>query len=205
MNHRGRSYRFGPRRPMIVAGWRSYGSTAAGRALEDRRAWNDAVAVLQEALKLEPDSIAVARRLCRIYIGAIGPARIWLLNTASGCWRPSPVTARRSVSWWSTTVGTTRPGLMSILNEVLANPKLEQHAFGRLLAQYELGRLYSGRLHQTDKAADAFAKVLEGLDDKSANRLTPVDQCSASWATTRRRLISISPWFSSRRSGMSWR
>ena len=36
--------------------------------------------------------------------------------------------------------------------------------------------MYSGRLHQTDKAADAFAKVLEGLDDKSANRLSPTDQ-----------------------------
>ena len=36
--------------------------------------------------------------------------------------------------------------------------------------------MYSGRLHQTEKAADAFAKVLEGLDDKSANRLTPTDQ-----------------------------
>ena len=36
--------------------------------------------------------------------------------------------------------------------------------------------MYSGRLHETDKAADAFAKVLEGLDDKSANRLSPTDQ-----------------------------
>ena len=45
---------------------------AAGRALEDRREWTDAVAVLHDALKLEPDSIAVARRLCRLYIGALG-------------------------------------------------------------------------------------------------------------------------------------
>ena len=36
--------------------------------------------------------------------------------------------------------------------------------------------MYSGRLHQTDKAADAFAKVLDALDDKSANRLSPSDQ-----------------------------
>ncbi len=63
-----------------------------------------------------------------------------------------------------------------LLNEVLANPKLDAHAPGRLLAEYELGRLYSGRLHQTDKAADAFAKVLDGLDDRSANRLSPLDQ-----------------------------
>ena len=45
---------------------------SAGRRSEDRHEWTDAVAVLQEALKLEPDSIAVARRLSRIYIGALG-------------------------------------------------------------------------------------------------------------------------------------
>ena len=62
------------------------------------------------------------------------------------------------------------------MNEVLANPKLDAHAPARLLAEFELGQLYSGRLHQTDKAADAFAKVLDALDDKSANRLSPSDQ-----------------------------
>ena len=67
-------------------------------------------------------------------------------------------------------------GAETLLNAVLANPKLEAHAFGRLLAEYELGRLYSGPLRQTEKAADAYAKVLAGLDDKSANRLTPVEQ-----------------------------
>ena len=45
---------------------------SAARGLEDRRAWSDAVALLQEALKLDPGSIAVARRLSRIYIGALG-------------------------------------------------------------------------------------------------------------------------------------
>ena len=63
-----------------------------------------------------------------------------------------------------------------LLNEVLANPKLDAHAPGRLLAEFELGKLYSGRLRQIDKAADAYAKVLAALDDKSANRLSPVDQ-----------------------------
>ena len=44
----------------------------AARALEDQRAWSDAVVLLQEAAKLDPDSIAIARRLCRIYVGALG-------------------------------------------------------------------------------------------------------------------------------------
>ena len=61
------------------------------------------------------------------------------------------------------------------MNEVLANPKLDAHSPGRLLAEFELGKLYSGRLHQIDKAADAYAKVLTALDDKSANRLSPAD------------------------------
>jgi tetratricopeptide (TPR) repeat protein len=56
---------------------------------------------------------------------------------------------------------------------VLANPKLDAHAPARLLAEYELGRLYAGRLRQTSKAADAYAKVLAALDDKSANRFSP--------------------------------
>ena len=148
---------------------------SAGRALEDRRAWTDAVAVLQEALKLEPDSIAVARRLCRIYIGALGRPDL-AVDYGKRVLAAEPgdsETLSQLVEYYRRN---DPAGAESILNEVLANPKLEPHAFGRLLAQYELGRLYSGRLHQTEKAADAFAKVLEGLDDKSANRLTPVEQ-----------------------------
>ena len=43
----------------------------AARALEDRRQWSDAAALLQEALKIDPDSVAIARRLSRIYVGAL--------------------------------------------------------------------------------------------------------------------------------------
>ena len=60
-----------------------------------------------------------------------------------------------------------------LLKEVLANPKLPSHSPGRLVAEYELGRLYATRLKQLDKAADAYAKVIDDLDDKSANRLSP--------------------------------
>ncbi len=63
----------------------------------------------------------------------------------------------------------------SLLKEVLANPNLGAHSPGRLLAEFELGQLYADRLKQPEKAADAYAKVLDALDDNSANGLSPAD------------------------------
>lgn len=147
----------------------------AARSLEDRRAWVDAVGLLQEALKLDPESIAVARRLSRLYIGALGrPDQAIEYGKRVLAVEPGDSdTLMQLVDYYRKT---DPAGAQVLLNEVLANPKLDAHAPGRLLAEYELGRLYSGRLHQTDKAADAFAKVLDGLDDRSANRLSPLDQ-----------------------------
>jgi tetratricopeptide (TPR) repeat protein len=148
---------------------------SAARALEDRRAWTDAVALLQEALKLDPGSIAVARRLSQLYIGALGRPDLALeygkrvLASEPG----DTETLTHLVDYYRKN---DPASALVILNEVLANPKLDAHAPGRLLAHYELGRVYSGRLHQNEKAADAFAKVLDALDDRSANRLSQADQ-----------------------------
>ena len=146
----------------------------AARALEDQRNWSDAVILLQQAAKLDPDSIAIARRLCRIYVGALGRPELALqygkrvLSIDPG----DTNTLTRLVDYYKKNDPAAAEGL---LNEVLANPKLDAHAPGRLLADFELGKLYSGRLRQIDKAADAYAKVLAALDDKSANGLSPVD------------------------------
>ncbi len=148
---------------------------SAGRALEDRRAWQDAVALLQEALKLEPNSIAVARRLSRIYLGALGRPDL-ALEYGKRVLAAEPGDSETLALLAEYYGKNDAPGAITLLNEVLANPALDRNAPARLLAYSELGRLYSGRLHQTDKAADAYAKVLEGLDDKAANRLTPTDQ-----------------------------
>jgi tetratricopeptide (TPR) repeat protein len=147
---------------------------SAARALEDQRAWSDAVILLQEAAKLDPDSLAVARRLCRIYVGALGRPELALqygkrvLSIDPG----DTNTLTRLVDYYTKNDPIAAEEL---LKEVLANPKLDAHAPGRLLAEFELGKLYSGRLRQIDKAADAYAKVLAALDDKSANRLSPAD------------------------------
>ena len=67
-------------------------------------------------------------------------------------------------------------GLETTLAGVIANPKLDSHAPGRLLANFELGKLYGGALHQPEKAAEAYARVVEALDERTANRLSPLDQ-----------------------------
>ena len=130
--------------------------------------------LLQEAIKLDPDSLAIARRLSRIYIGALArPDMALQYGKRVLAIEPGDTeTLSQLVDYYKKN---DPPGAEAILNEVLANPKLDAHAPGRLLAEFELGKLFSGRLHQTEKAADAYAKVLVALDDKSANRLSPAD------------------------------
>jgi tetratricopeptide (TPR) repeat protein len=148
---------------------------SAARALEDQRAWPDAVVLLQEASKLDPDSVAIARRLCRIFIGALGRPDLALEHGRRVlAIEPSDTeTLGRLVD--SYLRKNDSAGAEALLNEVLANPKLDAHSPGRLLAEFELGKLYSTRLKQFDKAAVAFAKVIALLDDKSANRLAASD------------------------------
>jgi tetratricopeptide (TPR) repeat protein len=145
----------------------------AARGLEDRGLWADAVALLQEAAKIDPDSVAIARRLGKIYIGALGrpdlaiPYGRRVLSIEPG----DTETLSKLVDFYSKRGDP--EAAEALLHEVLANPKLPAHSPGRLVAEFELGRLYSTRLKQVDKAADAFAKVIDDLDDKSATRLSP--------------------------------
>jgi tetratricopeptide (TPR) repeat protein len=169
---------FAPLRPMTVDDRRRVEAVrlyAAARGLEDRRDWEGAVALLQDALKLDPDSVAIARRLGRIYVGALGRPDL-ALQYGKKVLAADPGdtdTLARLVDYYNKNDA---PAGVALLEQVLANPKLDAHAPGRLLAQFELGRLYSGRLRDAAKAADAFAKVIQMLDDKSSNRLTAADQ-----------------------------
>ncbi len=148
---------------------------SVARALEDRRAFADAAEVLQEAIKLDPDSVAIARRLCRLYVGPLARPDLAVefgkraLDAEPG----DTDTLERLFNYHIQK--NDFQACETLLKDVLANPKLEEHAPGRLVAQVELGRLYSSRLNDVEKAADAYAQVLAGLDDKSANRLSPGD------------------------------
>jgi tetratricopeptide (TPR) repeat protein len=148
----------------------------AARALEDHGAFADAVSLLQQAQKLDPESVAIVRRLGRIYVGALGrPDLAVEYGKKVLAVEPGDTdTLARLVEFYQRKNDVS--GCEALLREVLANPRLEAHSPGRLLAQDALGKLYSGKLNQVDKAAKAFAEVMRELDDKAANRLSPADQ-----------------------------
>jgi tetratricopeptide (TPR) repeat protein len=148
---------------------------ATARGLEDRGSFNEAVALLQQAQKLDPDSVAIARRLSRIYLGPLGRPELAVeFGKQVLAIEPGDTdTLSRLVEFYNRKNDTV--GCQSVLKEVLANPKLDAHSPGRLLAQYELGKLYSEKLNQIDNAAKSYAEVMAGLDDKTANGLSPAD------------------------------
>ncbi len=148
---------------------------SAARGLEDQHDWADAAALFKEALKLDSGSVAIARRLCRIYIGPLGRPDLALeFGRKALAGDPNDTnTLTRLFEFYDRT----NPAMAeSLCREVVANPKLDEHSASRLLASYELGKLYSGKLRQVSKAADAFAVVMKGLDDRAANRLPPAVQ-----------------------------
>ncbi len=125
--------------------------------------------------KLDPDSVAILRRLSRIYLGALGRPDL-AVDFGKKVLAIEPAdtdTLSRLVEYYNRKNDTA--GCQGVLKEVLTNPKLEAHSSGRLLAQFELGKLYSEKLNQPDNAAKAYAEVMAGLDDKTANRLSPLD------------------------------
>ena len=115
---------------------------SAARALEDQHAWSDAIALLEKALKPEPDSVAI--------LAAPEPP---LLRLGARTSKPSSYSKRvlaadpgdtdtigRLISYYAHG-RTTRRAAEAVLKGVLANPKLEPHSPGRiLLAEYELGQ-----------------------------------------------------------------
>ncbi len=145
----------------------------AARALEDRGNWTEAASLLQDALKLDPESVAIARRLSKIYSGALARPDLALQygRRVLAIDPEDSATLSKLVEFYSRR-GETEAAEKVIL-EVLANPKLPNRSPGRLMADFELGQLYSTRLKRLDKAADAFARVIDELDDRSANRLSP--------------------------------
>ncbi|MFO0953513.1 MAG: tetratricopeptide repeat protein [Isosphaeraceae bacterium] len=149
---------------------------SVARALEDRRNWSDAIVLLEKALKREPESVTILRRLSRLCFilgrtenGIEYSKRVLTVDPGD------TETITRLVNYYNNRRNDPA-GAEAVLTDVLKNPKLDAHASGRLIAEFELGKLYATKLRRTDKAADSFAKVIEALDDRAANRLSPADQ-----------------------------
>ena len=148
---------------------------STARALEDRREWSQAIALHEQALKIEPDSIAILRRLSRLCfaLGRTEAAVSYSRRVLTADPGNSEMISRLVAHYLKKK---DPAGAQAMLKEILENPALGKDEAGRLLAEFELGKLYAGRLQEIDKAADAFAHVVDALDNKAANRLSPADQ-----------------------------
>lgn len=147
----------------------------AARALEDRRAFADAADALLEAYKLDPDSVAIARRLSRLYVGPLARPDLAVdYGKRALAADPSDSETLERLFQFHLQRNDLR-ACESLLQEVLANPKLEAHSPARTVAWFDLGRLYSSGLNEPEKAADAYAKVMVELDDKASMKLAPAD------------------------------
>lgn len=144
---------------------------AVGRALEERRQFGEAIKSLEKALAADPTSVTILRRLGQINIGigrqeagiAFGrrvletdPGDIETIELLIRQFKDDPAAAE------------------ALLNDVAKNPKLVKNSAGAIFVEYELGNLYEASL-QFDKAADAFTKVIDALDDHSRVKLTPAE------------------------------
>ena len=170
---------FLPLRPRTVedrARVEALGEYCTARALEDRRDWTAAIRLYEKALQRDPESTTILRRLSRLnfILGRTDPGILYskrVLAVAPG----DTETIARLVNYYNTRKNDPA-GAEAVLKDVLANPKLDAHSGGRLVALRELGKLYAGKLKNPEKAADAYAKVVAGLDDKATSRLSPADQ-----------------------------
>jgi len=147
---------------------------AMARSLEDRRKLFAAIELLEEALKKQPDSVPILRRLAS-------------MNRARGKVEKAAEYSRKALELDpgdTETIGflsryhiekNDPAGAEAMLNSVLNNPELERGSAGYLLAAKELGNLYDA-LSQPAKAADAVAKLMDALDDDRAiNALSPAE------------------------------
>lgn len=155
----------------------------AARALEDQRDWQGAIDMLKDALKKDPDSLAILRRLSRLCFAttktdeAVGYSRKVIEADPN-----DDDTIHRLVRYYEHR--NDPDSAETLLTHVIANPKLEKNSAAELQAEKDLGVLYTAKLGRIgrnerdfktnlDKAADAFEHFINGLDTKAASQLPP--------------------------------
>jgi len=148
----------------------------SARALEDQRRNREAIDLLERALEKDPDSLAITRRLARLCfsMGRIRQGVDYARRVVKADPADSSTLGQLIEHYRARRDAATLEGL---LDAALADPKLDKGAPATLLARKALGDLYAeARPPQFAKAADAYARVVEGLDDRAAARFSPADQ-----------------------------
>jgi len=147
---------------------------SAARAFEHENLWPDAIDLLEKALVIEPESSAILKRLSSLCfaLGKTDQALKYGQRVLDADPGDTDTIGQLITYFLKHDVAAAE----ALLRGVLDNPKLDKDSPGALLARLELGKLYWNKLQQVDRAADEFAKVVEALDEKAANQLTPADQ-----------------------------
>ena len=158
---------------------------AVARSYEERRQFSKAIESLEKAIEANPDPTPMLRRLARI-------------NFALGRDEKAVSFARRVLQTDPGDVDTVELLLRhyrddpaaaeTLLKDVLKNEKLGKNSYGALYVEFQLGNLYEASL-QFDKAAQSFAKVVEGSTTGSRAISLPTNFAD-SWGPTRPRRIS---------------
>lgn len=144
------------------------------RALEDRRQWNEAIALLEEAGRRDPSSVAIQRRLARLYFGLGRVAEAVESSKKAIASDPGDAeTIRRLVRFYIQSNNT--DAAESLLKETLDDPSLKEGSTAKLVVLHDLGELYLDQ-DEFDKAAEPLSRLLQALDDKAATRLTSGEQ-----------------------------
>lgn len=149
-------------------------SYVASRALEDRRLWSDAIELLEEARGKDPGSVAILRRLARLYfgLGRVDEA-VKTSREVLGLDPQDAETIRRLVRHYRQT--NDAPAAETLLKETLANPALPSGSVAQLVVLHDLGGLYVD-LGQEDEAVEPLGRLLDALDAKTAARFTTGEQ-----------------------------
>ncbi len=167
---------FVPKTPRTVAEQKRVEATrlyVEARAQEDRREFTASIITLERALESDPESVPILRRLS-LLCGATGRTdrSIEYGRKVVAAEPGDAATIARIVGFFKRRdAAKAEP----FLKEVLANPKLEKGSSEALVLEFELADLYETS-QRFDKAADSLKKVLDALDGKAGNRLTPADQ-----------------------------
>ncbi len=145
------------------------------RALEEQKRLKDAIDILQRTLEKSPDSVAILRRLSGLNfaLGQVDQGVDYAKKVIEV--EPGDTTTLNRLMIYYLRRNDAN-GAEALLRKVLENPKLDENSAGFLVTERYLGELYANQFDQPEKAAESFAKVLDALDQKAANALSPLDQ-----------------------------
>lgn len=149
---------------------------ATARALSDQGKLPEAIDLLEKALKDEPDSVAILRRLSRLSYArtkidqAVAYARR-VLELEPGDTETLTLLLAHYLERRNEPIAAE-----ALLKKILDDPRLVKGSAGWLLAERDLGDVYADYLDRAEPAADAYAAAFDRLDDRTINGLSTADQ-----------------------------